>query len=203
MENEQAVIQPEQAGQPVNSVGSTQAQDADLIAANEALRRQRQSQQDKEAAEIVKRFKEWRAAGNSGTVEQMLQNPQAFQSQPGQAVQDGTPTAKLETNTGQQTDPVIQKALFLMEEYAGGQIPEDAPEFQMINKDTQDPAEFLESIRTASQTYAKRTSNLSNPARIPSLAGGSGAHVPPYANLSATEGLNQYFTQWRKDNGVR
>jgi hypothetical protein len=87
-----------------------------------------------------------------------------------------------------------------MEEYAGGQIPEDAPEFQMINKETKDPAEFLESIRTASITYAKRTANLSNPARIPSLAGGAGAHVPPYANLTATEGLNQYFAEWRKKN---
>mgnify|MGYP000942325682 CR=1 FL=1 len=206
MENEQAVIQQEQAGQPVttpnmaDSVGSTQAQDADLIAANEALRRQKQSQQDKEAAEIAKRYKAWKAAGNSGTVEQMLQNPQAIQSQPGTAVQESASAAKLETQTGQQPDPVIQKAVFLMEEYAGGQIPEDAPEFQMINKETKDPAEFLESIRTASITYAKRTANLSNPARIPSLAGGAGAHVPPYANLTATEGLNQYFAEWRKKN---
>jgi len=200
METQDAVIQTEQvAGQPPNSDGSTQPQqDADVIAAAEALRRQKQSEADKEAAEIAKRFKAWKAAGNTGTVEQMLQQPAAIQSQPGQPVQPAQ--AAKPAADGQQPDPVIQKAMFIMEEYAGGPIPEDAPEYQSINKDTKDPKEFLESIRAASKAFAERTANLSNPARIPSLAGGAGTHVPPYANLTATEGLNQYFAEWRKNN---
>lgn len=202
MENEQAVIQAEQvAGQPQVSDGSTQAQqnDADVIAAAEALRRQRQSEQDKEAAEIAKRYKAWKASGNVGTVEQMLLQPAAIQSQPGQPVQTGAPVVQ-QSASGQQPDPVIEAAKTMMISIAGGLIPEDAPEFQMLNKDTANPSEFLKSVFTATTAYAERSANLSNPARIPSLAGGAGTHVPPYANLSATEGLNQYFAEWRKKN---
>lgn len=192
MENEQAVIQTEQAaGQPQVSDGSTQAQDADVIAAAEALRRQRQSQQDKEAAEIAKRFKAWKASGNSGTVEQMLQQPAAIQSQPGQPVQANAPVVQ-QSVSGQQPDPVIHAAQTMMQTIAGGMIPEDAPEFQMLNKDTADPSEFLKSVFTASTAFAERSANLSNPARIPSLAGGASSHTPNYANMSGVDILEEY-----------
>lgn len=202
MPEQNAVIQPEQAGQPVatpesqaDSSGSTQAQaqDADVIAAAEALRRQRQSEADREAAKIAREYKEWRAKGNTGTVEQMIQGNQAIQSQPGMPVQQAQGAAQAPEAAGEAPDLVVQKAIFIMEEYAGGMIPEDAPEMGMINKETRDQEEFLTSVRNAAKAFAERNKNLSNPARIPSLAGGGGAHAPSHAKLSGTETLDNYF----------
>lgn len=203
MPTNNAGFQVEQAGQPVTTPGATPqvdstgtpqqaTPDADVIAAAEAIRRKRQSESDREAAEIARAYKEWKSKGNTGTVEQMLQGSSEIQSQPGQPIQEGA-AAQAVSPTGEAPDLVVQKAMFIMEEYAGEMIPEDAPEQAMINKDTNDPAAFLESIRVASKAYAERTKNLSNPARIPSLAGGAVAHVPSHAKKSGTETLDDFF----------
>lgn len=197
-----AEIQSDQAGQPgttpenqVDSNGSTQqVPDADAIAAAEAIRRKAQSEFDREAARIAKEYRDWKAKGNTGTVEQMLQGIQGIQTQPGDQIQKPAADANEANANGSSPDPVVQRAMFIMDEYAGGMIPEDAPEFKMIDQKTNDQNEFLTSVRKASQAYAERTKNIANPARIPALAGGSGTHTPNHTKLSGTETLDKAFS---------
>lgn len=210
MENEQVPIQPEQPGQvadgseTIQPVGATDKftaqvpqQDADAVAAAEAVRRLQQSEIDKQAAVVAKGIKALREAGYVVTAEQVLQlvstnltpKPGAVSDQ--QAVQPAQGTAPAPQGGEPPADPVVRKAVEIMEQECGGPIDEKDPEYGMIAQ-TNDPLEFLESVKAAAEAKAKRTGNLSNPARIPVLAGGAGSHTPNYQNVPGVDILEEW-----------
>ena len=191
-----------QGNQPVGSALPVQPvqQDADVMAATKALERLQQSENDKQAAVLAKGMKKLKEAGFNVTAEQVLQlvsNKLTSLSDliPDQKVVQLSPEIKpASTVLGQdESDQVVQKARWLMEEYAGGMLPADAPETKLIAKDTSDEKVFLESVRAASKAYSERTANLSNPARLPTLAAGTGAAAPNLANKSSTQILEEYY----------
>lgn len=209
MEKVNEVIQAAQSGTTVDSApvqdlvaGSTQipapvTQDADAVAAAEAIRRRQQSANDKEVAEIAKAIKTLKEAGLNVTAEQVLQMRSAQATQlpgnvSGQPVQQVTQPNAQPVTQEQPNDPVIRKAFQIMETEGGKQLEQTDPEFKLINGNTDDPEEFLKSVHEAAAAYAKRTGNLSNPARIPVLAGGASPHTPNYANKSGVEILEEY-----------
>jgi len=200
MEQTNAEFQLEQVGtpvttpNPVDSVGTTPVvqPDADVVAAAEAIRRKNQSELDKEAAGIAREYKEWKAKGNSGTVEQMLQQSQVIQPPIPQQIQAGSAQANTGPGAGEVTDPVIRKAFSIMETEGGKRLEASDPEFAIIDSKTDDPELFLASVHKAAEAYAKRTGNLSNPARIPTLAGGASPHTPNYANVPGVDILEEY-----------
>ena len=212
MDQTNEVIQPGQPGTAAPSApvtpapeipsGSTQPvqpvqQDADAQAAAEAIRRRQQSANDKEVAEIAKAIKTLKEAGLNVTAEQVLQmrSAQAAQlsgnvsPQPAQeAAQPNVPGTAPE----QTSDPVIRKAFSIMETEGGKRLEASDPEFAIIDSKTDDPELFLASVHKAAEAYAKRTGNLSNPARIPTLAGGASPHTPNYANTPGVDILEEY-----------
>jgi len=213
------MIQQAQAGKPVDGseanqpVGNNQVQpavqrDADEVAATEALRRIQQSETDKQAAVVAKGMKKLREAGINVTAEQVLQivssNLTALSGQTS-AQQASQPSAGVQPATTSvpgalPDDYVVSKAKAIMEANGVKELTEADPEFKLVNRETKDPYEFLESIKAASAAYKARQESLGNPARIPTLAGGAGAHVPSHANQSATESLNNYFAEFRKNH---
>lgn len=212
------MIQQAQVGKPVDGsetnqpVGNNQVQpvqqDPDEMAASEALRRIQQSETDRQAAVVAKGIKKLREAGISVTAEQVLQivssnltslSGQTSAPMPSQA-SAGVQPATTNTPGALPDDYVVGKAKAIMDAHGVKDFTEADPEFGMVNRNTKDPFEFLESVQKASAAYKARQESLGNPARIPTLAGGAGAHVPSYANQSATESLNNYFADFRKNN---
>ena len=215
MANEPEVIQQEQPGQaadgsaaiqPVGTEVQAQApqQDADTVAAAEALRRLQQSEIDKQAAVVAKGIKALREAGYAVTAEQVLQlvssnltnKPGAVSVQAAAQPPAGTAPAPQGGQSPAQggeppADPVLRKAFDIMEQECGGPIDEKDPEYGLIAQ-TNDPLDFLESVKAAAQAKAKRTGNLSNPARIPVLAGGTSSHTPNYANTPGVDILEEW-----------
>lgn len=197
-------IQVEQPGQVVNpdqgnSTGSTQKvepqQDADLKAAGEAIRRQQQSETDKTAAVLAKGIKKLKESGINVTAEQVLQmfsgdltKIQAMVTEP--TAQPVQYPAQAPIEQGQpHPDPVVRKAQEILKD-----VPQDSPEWELIDKVTDDPELFLSSVRSAATKFAERTQNLSNPARIPTLAGGDGSHTPTVdPNRPGVDILDDYY----------
>lgn len=213
------MIQQAQVGKPVDGseanqpVGNNQVQpevqkDPDEVAASEALRRIQQSETDRQAAVVAKGIKKLREAGISVTAEQVLQivssNLTAISGQTSaqQASQPGAGVQPATTNVqgALPDDYVVGKAKAIMDAHGVKDFTEADPEFKLVNRETKDPFEFLESVQKASAAYKARQESLGNPARIPNLAGGTGAHVPSYVNQSATESLDNYFAEFRKNH---
>lgn len=212
------MIQQAQVGKPVDGseanqpVGNNQVQpvqqDPDEMAASEALRRIQQSETDRQAAVVAKGIKKLREAGINVTAEQVLQivssnlTTLSGQTSAQQASQPGAGVQPATTNVqgALPDDYVVGKAKAIMDAHGVKDFTEADPEFSMVNRETKDPFEFLESVQKASAAYKARQESLGNPARIPTLAGGAGAHVPSHANQSATESLNNYFAEFRKNN---
>ena len=216
MEKANEGFQLEQPGQaanpsaqpvPENPAGTTQQVqpvapqvDSDTLAIQDQLKKQRQSAYDKEIAEIAKAVKVLKDKGLIQSVEQMNGfNPAAPAQSQGQI--QGQPTQQAAQPNVQQSpeipsDPVIRKAFQIMESEGGKRLENTDPEFKLINGNTDDPEEFLTSVHAAAQAYNKRTGNLANPARIPTLAGGDSPHTPNYASTPGVDILEA----WNRDH---
>lgn len=220
MEQTVAGVQQEQAGQPVPAPGMANPaeqtapvqpgqaqQDPDVMAATEAIRRAQHSQIDAQAKRVAQVVNSLKAQGIPVSAEQVIRMMyESAGSAPGQVPNQQAQQAAMPIgdDAGQEmpSDPVVREAVDVMTEIAGKQLDESDPEFELIDKETDRPSVFLASVRKAAEAYAARTGNIANPARIPSLAGGSGTHVPSHANKSATDGLNDYFADWRRKQGL-
>lgn len=214
-------LQSEQAGQPVNSSNAADVQsqpsateNADggtpqYVTKDEALKmareaatdaiRQAQSLTDKAQARIMQEVNRLKQNGIQATPEQVQKMIVSEERAAAQSQQSDI-SSQQAAQPGQETsdDPVVRKAFKIMNEDGGGQIPQDAPEFKLIDAETDDVEVFLNSVRTASKAYAARTQNLSNPARNPSLAGGTGTHTPSHLNKTGAETLDEYFNRLTK-----
>ena len=185
--------------------GSTQqvapvGQDADAVAAAEAVRRKQQSENDRETAKIANAIRTLRSQGINASADQVMQmlssDPSKLQGNVSpQPVQQAAQPNVSGTGQEQSGDPVVRKAFSIMESEGGKHLDANDPEFKMIDAETDDPEVFLESVHKAAQAYAKRTGNISNPARIQTLSGGTGTHVPSLAGKSSTEILEQAYEE--------
>lgn len=210
-------LQPGQAGQPVTPSQSADVQSQPSAgegsdggapqyvtksealqmakdAANEAVR-QAQSLTDKSQARIIREVERLTKNGIQATPEQ-VQKMIAAEEQSAQS-QTGAISGQQAAQPAQEmpTDPMVRKAVNIMQEEAGGAIPQDAPEFKLIDSVTDDPEVFLKSVHDASQAYAKRTGNLGNPARIPSLSNGSETHRPAHEGKTGLQTLDDYYNR--------
>lgn len=202
-----AGVQPEQARQPeqapemVIPEGQTAPvqpvqQDPDVMAAAEAIRRLQHSEIDAKAKQVAKVIGDMKAQGITVSAEQVIQLMQGGANRaPGQVPNQQPQQAAMPVeNAGQEmpSDPVVREAMEMMMETAGRQFNESDPEFQLIDRETNKPSVFLDSIKKATEAYAARTGNIANPARIPVLAGGAGSHTPNYQNVPGVDILEEW-----------
>lgn len=182
---------------PISTEGSTEStpqyvtRDEALKMAKEAASeaiRQAQSLSDKSTARIMKEIERLSKAGITATPEQVQKMIATEESQQEVSAQP----AVQQTNQEQPSDPVVRKAVKIMQEALGKNIEQDAPEQKLINKETDDPEVFLASVREATAAYKERAANIGNPARMPTTATGGGNHVPDYRNRSGVDILEEY-----------
>jgi hypothetical protein len=158
-------------------------------AAAEVLK-QAQSLTDKSQARVMKEIDRLSKAGITATPEQVKQMVAAEEQSQQQEV-PGNQAVQPEPQ-GLPADPVVRKAIQIMQDEGGGQITKDEPEFNMIDQKTDDPEVFLASVHAAAKAKAERTKSIGNPARMPVTASGGGTHVPNYQNMSGVDILEEY-----------
>lgn len=164
----------------------------------EALR-QAQSMTDKSKAQVMNEVERLTKAGITATPEQvqkMISAEEANQSQQVNSQQQQAAQPAAQEN--QPLDPVVRKALKIQDEL-GVKLDPDDPEMQLVVQ-TDDPEEFLNSVRAAVNKKSERVKASGNPGRIPALLGGSTSHTVEHAGMSATQTLNAGFEKFRNEH---
>lgn len=96
-------------------------------------------------------------------------------------------------------DPIDRKAVTILQKEFGltdfdpDNVDEDEPEFKLLVMETDDPEEYLQSVRAYGKAKAERLGNAGDPAALPGLGSGGQVNPKPFEGMSGRDILNQAY----------